>query len=198
MFREYKYSVWAIAVKLVIVYVTSTIINLLVVFSLMGIFSESVAWAWFMQAVALFIHLGLMFMFVAADGRRDILVDSANKKRAERYEDFKYELKFDKRKGFIAGLILQVPIVVSFIILAASGYELFALDVFVRISLTSYVQFMKTMGLSAFSLIFFIALYSGFAGLGYISALSHQKKIHTIIKRNEEKATAKGIIKKEK
>jgi hypothetical protein len=44
--------------------------------------------------------------------------------------------------------------------------------------------------------VLFAALFSAMSGIAYLSAQSYQKKVLTIIKRNEEKAAVKGIAKK--
>lgn len=194
MFGEYKYSVWSLSVKLFLTCFASIFINILVMSGLLGLFENAgIAWDWFVQALSLMIHFLLVFLFASADGRRDILVDSANEKRAQRYEDFKYENKFDKRKGFLAGAIAQGPVILLFLVWVLTGSKATTLEFIINIFYSPYFQLRSLMGVNILSVTLFTALYSGIAGLSYLSAQSYKKKIKTIIKRNEEKAQAKGI-----
>ena len=193
MFGEFKYSVWALALKLIGVYLGTIIINLLVLSGLLGIFEDNVAWEWFVQVIALLINLGLVFMFASSDGRRDILVDHANEKRAERNEGLSYTKTFDLKKGFLGGLFAQAPFAILYLIWLIMGSSETGMEFFVRVSFSPYFQIMSTLGLNVLTVLLFTALFTGFAGLAYFTAQSHQKKVLTIIKRNEEKARSKGI-----
>ena len=193
MFGEFKYSVWALALKLIGVYLGTVIINILVLSGLLGIFQDNVAWEWFVQVIALLINLGLVFMFSSSDGRRDILVDNANEKRAERHEGLRYTKTFDLRKGFLGGLFAQAPFIILYLVWLIMGSPEAGIEFFVRVSYSPYFQIMSSLGLNVLTVLLFTAMFSSFAGLAYFTAQSHQKKVLTIIKRNEEKARSKGI-----
>jgi len=196
MVTEFKYSVWALALKLIGVYVGVVILNLLVLSGLLGIFEDSTAWTWFVQVLAFLINFGLVFMFASSDGRRDILVDSANEKRALRHEEYKYAKIFDEKKGFLAGLFAQVPIVVLFIVWLIGGSPENGVEIIIRVFFSPYFQLLALLQLNVLSVLILVAIFTAIAGLANLSAKSHHKKVLTIIKRNEEKAHIKGIVRK--
>ncbi len=198
MFGEYKYSVWALSVKLFLIYLGAIFINILVSIGLLGIFKEeNLAWNWFIQALALLITGFILYIFSGGDGKRDIMADSANEKRAERYDGFVSEKKYDERKGFLAGLIAQSPAVILFIVWAITGSQQNAVPILLNLYYSPFFQIKQALGLNVLSLIAIVAIFVSITGLSYLSAKSYRKKILTIIKRNEEKAEAKGIIKKQ-
>ena len=197
MFSEFKYSVWALALKLFGVYIAVVVVNLLVLSGLLGIFQNNAAWTWFVQAIALLINFGLIFMFCSSDGRRDILVDGANEKRAQRVEGYTSQKVYDERKGFVAGAVAMAPFIILFLVWLLTGKEQSGMEFFVRLSFSPYFQFLALMDVTVLSVILFVMFFTGISGLAYISAKSYRKKVLTIIKRNEEKAQVKGIVRKE-
>ncbi len=196
MYKEFKYTIWYLALKLLGIYVIVLVINLLVLTGFLGILPNSAAWPWVVQGIALAINWGLIFMFAASDGRRDILVDNANEKRAERHEGFSYRNVYDKNKGFISGALSQAPFVLVFLIWLLMGSSENGLLLFSHLYFSPYFQISGLLGLNILTVLLFTALFSAIAGLAYLSARSYHKKVLTIIKRNEEKAAAKGIARK--
>jgi small-conductance mechanosensitive channel len=196
MYTEFKYTIWYLALKLLGVYIIVIVINLLVLTGLLGVLENFAAWPWIVQGIALVINWGLVFMFASSDGRRDILVDSANAKRAQRHEGFTYKNVYDKNKGFIAGVLSQVPLALIFIVWLLVGSPKNGLMFFSHLCFSPYFQLVGALGLNIFTMLLFVALFSAMAGIAYLSAKSYQKKVLTIIKRNEEKAAVKGIVHK--
>ncbi len=197
MFGEYKYSVWALSVKLFFVYLGVFFIDLLVTVGLLGVFKEeNLAWNWFVQFLALLIFVFVTYLFAGGEGKRDIMVDSANEKRAERHEGFVSEIKYDERKGFLAGALAQAPAVILFIVWVSTGSNQNIISILLNLFYSPFFQIKDSLGFNFLSLIIIILLFAGTTGLSYLSAKSYRKKILTIIKRNEEKAKVKGIIKK--
>ena len=196
MYTEFKYTSWNLALKLFGIYVAVIVINLLVLTGLLGILPNSSAWPWVVQGLALVINWGLVFMFASSDGRRDILVDNANEKRAERHEGFTYKKAYENKKGFIAGALSQVPLAILFLVWLIAGKPENGLLFFSHLSFSPYFEVINTLGLNIFTVLLFVAIYSAMAGLAYLTAKTYQKKVLTIIKRNEEKAAVKGIVRK--
>ena len=196
MYTEFKYTTWYLALKLFGIYVIVIVINLLVLTGLLGILPNSTAWPWVVQGLALLVNWGLVFMFASSDGRRDILVDNANEKRAARHEGFSYKNVYDKNKGFISGALSQTPMILIFLIWLLMGRPDNGLLFFSHLCFSPYFQVVNALGLNILAVLLFTALFSVMSGVAYLSAQSYQKKVLTIIKRNEEKAAVKGIAKK--
>lgn len=193
MFGEYKYSVWAMSLKILLVYFVSIFINLLMMIGLLSVFEDSAMWSWTLQGISLIAHFGIIFMFIASDGRRDILVDGANEKREQRHPEYTYKRVFDIRKGFLAGAISQLPVIVLFIVWIILKQSNFLIEMIINVYLIPYFKLREIIGTNIFSILLFTALVSLFAGLAYFSAKAYRKKLLTIIKRNKEKAKIKGI-----
>lgn len=196
MQKEFKYTIWYMGGKLFLIYIFSIIINLFILGGLLNLFNDSVAWNWVVSVLAVMVNLTLVYMFISIDGRKDIQIDGANKKRKERYPDFNYVKKFNNNKGFLAGLIAQSPIIVLYIIwfiMKSGSTDSIMIEFILRASFSHYFQMMSLWGLNIFAVLFYLSLYILTAGLAYMSAKAYRKKVLTIIKRNEEKATMKGL-----
>ncbi len=191
MFKEYKYSVWAMSLKLLMVYLGSVIINLLISFGLLLMFKDSLLWQWCVQIIALIVLYGPVFISISSEGKRDILADSANEKRFQRDAEFKYDSRYDERKGFIAGLFAQIPIILIFVVWSAIGENQGGSELIARMIFSHYFQLINSLGFNIFSVIFFAVGFIVFTGLTYLSAKSYRIKILTIIKRKEENAKNK-------
>ncbi len=198
MLKEFKYSVWYLGGKLFLIYIFSIIINLIVITGFLNI-SEKIVWNWVLTAMALIIHAALIYLFISIDGRKDIHIDGANEKRRLRNPEFEFIKKFDAKKGFLAGLIAQSPIIICYIawlIIQTSTNDFMFLEFIIRLAFSQYLQFLTLWGIKPLAVIGYISLFIAASGMSYYSAKAHRRKILTIIKRNSEKALKKGIVKK--
>lgn len=192
MLKEFKYSPWYIGGKLFLVYIFSIVINFIVLTGFVGIFKDNDAWAWVTTGITLIIHFAIAYLFIAGDGRRDIQVDCANEKRKDRNPDFTYENKFDPKKGFIAGAIAQIPIVVLYIFWLI--YQSAGLEFITRLAFSQYYRLLSIFNLNPIAIVIYLIIYCCVTGLAYSRAKSYRKKLLTIIERNKEKAAQKGLI----
>jgi uncharacterized membrane protein len=196
MLKEFKYSEWYIGGKLFLVYIFSIILNFIILTGFVGIFNDSLVWSWIITAITLIVHFTMAYMFIASDGRRDMQVDCANEKRKERNPKFSYVNKFNTKKGFIAGAISQIPIIILYVFwLITKKAEL---DFVVRLLFSHYYKLLVTFNLNPIAIISYIIVYCCVTGLAYMRAKSYRKKLLTIIERNKEKAIQKGLINNEK
>lgn len=199
MAKEFKYSAWYMGGKLILLLLFSIIIDFIILSGLLNIFTESVAWSWIVTALTILVNITIIYLFVSNDGKRDIQIDATNEKRELRNENFVYFKKFSVKKGFLAGLIAQIPLLIfyiTYIILQSMGNDIFIFEFLVRGAVFHYYMFLLNWGLNAFFILGTVVIFVMISGFSYLSGRAYRRKVLTIIKRNAEKAKIKGIISK--
>ncbi|GEM_PF-6555165 len=192
-----KHSTVRLALTLFITDLTVIILNLLLLGRLFGLV-ESTLYDWGITILLSLVLYMLVWIRASQEGKAAVDADHMSLKRFERNEIPAPEKFYFPYKGFVAGLLSKLPVIVLLVLRFATGSDAyhFPINVFFGVHYSaSLVTFniakISTGELSVFSYLLsvlcYIVLFSLVSGLAYMTGPAQREKVLTVIKRNEEK-----------